>query len=81
MRLADYLSEKNLTHAAFASQIGTTQAAVTRYVSGTRVPRRTLLRRIVRMTEGAVTANDFMESPSFPFRADAGTKSPRGETA
>jgi predicted transcriptional regulator len=60
MRLHDYLRERRETATDFARRIGTTQAAVTRYLSGDRVPRPKILQRITLETGGAVTANDFV---------------------
>lgn len=61
MKLAEYLALKEITHAAFAEKIGTTQATVSRYASGARLPRPAVLDRIKRVTGGAVTANDFYD--------------------
>lgn len=60
MKLGDFLSEKTLSQAEFAALIGATQAAVSRYVAGSRMPRRNHLTRIREATAGAVTANDFV---------------------
>lgn len=63
MKLGTYLSENGITHADFATRIGTSQAAVTRYVLEQRTPRPDVLSRIMSTTSGEVTANDFM--PDF----------------
>ena len=60
MKLAEYLSKNDLTHAKFASMIGATQAAVSRYASGKRTPRPGQMALIAKATKGKVTANDFM---------------------
>lgn len=61
MKLADFLAQKGMTHVEFARAIGVTQVAVTRYVAGTRTPRRECMRRIRTVTGGAVTADDFAD--------------------
>ena len=65
MKLADYLSTHRITHAEFAAKIGATQAAVSRYANGKRMPRQPLLWKIVQATQGRVTANDFMPAPEL----------------
>lgn len=61
MKLAHYLATEKISHAAFADQIGVSQAAVTRYARGLRFPRRSVLARIETETNGAVTFSDFLE--------------------
>lgn len=58
-KLQAWLSERHMSHEAFADMIGTDRSAVTRYVNG-RMPRQHILRKIVEATDGAVTANDFV---------------------
>jgi transcriptional regulator with XRE-family HTH domain len=60
MTLADYLKKAGMKHGEFASRIGVSQAAVTRYATGKRVPRRSIMRKIAEETRGKVTADDFM---------------------
>lgn len=69
MKLSAWISKKKLTHAAFGAMIGATQAAVSRYVSGQRVPRPRVMARIVEVTKGQVTANDFV--PGVPSVREA----------
>ena len=77
MKLADYLVERQINHRAFAAQIGVSQAAVTRYVNGDRIPNRQTMRAIVTATDGRVTPNDFLAAahappaPPFPISGDA----------
>jgi predicted transcriptional regulator len=66
MTLGQYLTERKIPHATFADQIGVSQAAVTRYVAGDRMPRQKVLSRIREATGGLVAANDF-----FPAAEDA----------
>jgi glutamine synthetase len=62
MKLSDYLTQANLTHGEFAVEIGTSQAAVTRYARGERIPRPEQMAAIAVATGGQVTANDFYSS-------------------
>jgi transcriptional regulator with XRE-family HTH domain len=73
MRLLDYLKETNTSCSAFAGRIGTSAVAVTRYLAGTRTPRRDVLQRIANVTKGAVTPDDFLldERLPTPQRSDA----------
>jgi len=64
MKLAAYLRSRNLKHQEFAALIGCEQPTVTRFVRGRRIPSAALMRRIVEVTEGEVTANDFFEAES-----------------
>lgn len=59
MKLDEYLAKTGISQPAFAADIGCTQAAVSRYVSRRRIPRPRLMARIEKVTNGAVTANDF----------------------
>lgn len=59
MRLKPYLTEHKVSPADFAAKIGVTYTAVSRYVSGARIPHRSVMARIERETKGAVTPNDF----------------------
>lgn len=52
------MSENRLSEAAFANAIGVSQAAVNRYTKN-RIPQSTIMKRILKATAGAVTANDF----------------------
>ena len=66
MKLKDYLLAKSLTAAEFGRRIGVSQAAVTRYASGKRIPGEGIMRRIARETAGAVTPNDFYDVAPMP---------------
>jgi predicted transcriptional regulator len=63
MRLSEYLVLHRLSETAFAKHIGLSQAAVNRYCKG-RVPSPSALKAIIHATDGAVTANDFFNSPT-----------------
>lgn len=58
MNLADYLSERKLTHKEFAGRIGVSAEAVRLYIEGRRMPRPGVMAKIAEVTEGRVTAND-----------------------
>ncbi len=66
MQLATYLAEQKITTAEFAGKVGVTQAAVSRYANGQRIPRRAVLDRISAETAGRVTANDFFGEVDEP---------------
>jgi transcriptional regulator with XRE-family HTH domain len=59
MRLQDYLSEHGVTRAEFARRLGVKHISVTRYVSEGRVPEPSVMEKIIEVTDGKVTANDF----------------------
>ena len=61
MRLNEWIAANDMTMAAFAALIGVEAASVTRYANGDRIPRREIMRRITSVTDGKVTANDFIE--------------------
>lgn len=66
MTLSDYLRAHSLTHAEFASRIGATQAAVTRYANGRRKPSLQKIIVIERETSGQVRAIDFLPELAAP---------------
>lgn len=64
MKLETYLKTKAISHAEFASLIGTTQTSVTRYVNGKRRPSIEMIDMIDRITKGKVKMRDwFKEVP------------------
>lgn len=64
MKLGPYLELQKLTLGAFGKSIGVTRQAVCRYVAGDRIPDRYTMSKIMAVTRGAVTANDFYNAPS-----------------
>lgn len=64
MKLASYLDAKEITRRAFADLIGVSEVAICRYINGDRVPRRKEMARIIDVTGGEVTPNDFMLIPA-----------------
>ncbi|WP_017979869.1 hypothetical protein [Sphingomonas melonis] len=70
MTLADFLSEHELSYAAFGRMIGTKYArTVERYAKGQQPPNPEMLRRIYEATAGVVTPNDFFPFASAPAEA------------
>jgi hypothetical protein len=59
MKLADFLSEKNITGPDFGRQIGVSGESVRRYCDGERIPKRSVMVLIFEVTGGLVSANDF----------------------
>lgn len=62
MKLAAFLAERGMSRADFATAVGVSHVAITRYIAGQRMPRMEHLCRIREVTGGAVTADDFMPS-------------------
>ena len=65
MKLEDWLKANHVTQADFAAAVGVDQATISRLIpaEGKRQRRRPsfdLVEKIMRATDGAVTANDFM---------------------
>ena len=65
MKLADWLNLPNQDgtkkrRSKFASDIGVTPTMITAYCDGEMWPGKARMREIERVTEGAVTANDFV---------------------
>jgi len=61
MRLAAYLKRERIKIADFAAKISVHEKSVSRYLGG-RVPSTEVLKRIVSVTKGEVTANDFFSA-------------------
>lgn len=60
MQLSNYLSLHSLSFSEFGRRIGTQHArTVERYAKGQQVPNREMMARIVEVTNGDVTPNDF----------------------
>lgn len=60
MKLSDYLAKEGLRPEEFAARLGVHRSTITRYLNGTRRPDRSLERRVMDVTKGAVTPLDFM---------------------
>lgn len=79
MTLSEWLTKNQIADTAFADRIGVSRQALHRYKNGRR-PEWSVLERIVRETEGAVTPNDFIEipqpAPNEPPAADVPRPTP-----
>ena len=58
-RLAQYLVERGETERAFAEKLGVSPSTVSRWVRGARTPRPAMIRKILQVTGGCVTAAGF----------------------
>lgn len=63
MTLDQYLAAKRLTETAFAGMVGANQATINRLKRGS-VPGAALMARIIEVTNGEVTPNDFYGIPA-----------------
>ena len=61
MKLETYLRQNKIATATFAAAIEVSVQALHRYLYGARFPRREVLERILSVTMGAVTPNDFFD--------------------
>ncbi len=59
MNLNIFLKEQGISNAEFAEQIGVSEASVSRYAKGKRIPEQDIMPKIAAVTNNAVTANDF----------------------
>lgn len=59
MKLSEYLQKNGILQAEFARKIGVTQGIVSYYVSGRTMPTRKNMQKIIEVTGGEVTADDF----------------------
>ena len=67
MKLSAYMEQNGLTPDAMAQRVGDcSESAVRKWMYGERVPRADQLRRIFEVTEGAVSANDFVHADQTP---------------
>lgn len=64
MKLTAFRKEQNLTRAALADLIGVSGAAITRYEDQGRIPDSRVMKRIMEVTGGKVTPNDFYAESS-----------------
>jgi transcriptional regulator with XRE-family HTH domain len=60
MTLHDFLQSTGQTPSAFASRLSVAPSTVSRWLSGDRRPSLAVMVRISEITDGAVTAADFM---------------------
>jgi transcriptional regulator with XRE-family HTH domain len=72
MQLADYLASKGINPTKFAELVGVPASTITRVLNGDRMPRLDTIQKIVALTDGNVTVDDFMPvAPSEPERGPA----------
>lgn len=64
MTLRDYLDKHGLTASAFADLVGVKHSSVSRWAAGETRPDWGRLARIQEVTQGAVTAADFVPLPA-----------------
>lgn len=65
MKLADWIAREGLSHQEFGDRIGKSQAAVSRYAAGLRMPDEETLIKIFEVTDGEVAPNDFVDLPDL----------------
>tara|TARA_Y100000385_G_C12947493_1_gene573987 strand:+ start:822 stop:1022 length:201 start_codon:yes stop_codon:yes gene_type:complete len=61
MTLKLYLKMKGIKPDDFAESVGFSKGGVLKWISGERYPRHEAISKIMEVTNGAVTANDFQE--------------------
>lgn len=61
MTLKSYLKMKGIKPDDFADTVGFSKGGVLKWISGERYPRHEAISKIMEVTNGAVTANDFQE--------------------
>lgn len=73
MKLKAYLEETGTKAGDFARTIGVNEReSVRRYISGARIPTPSVMRRIIRATDGRVSATDFFDPElTTPVAAEA----------
>lgn len=64
MQLSEYLKAKGVSDEDFGQSIGVTRQAVHRYKTFDRFPDRPVLAKILEVTDGEVTPNDFLPAPT-----------------
>lgn len=74
MKLETYLKTNGLTDEAFASLVDLSQSQISRIKRDKSWPTRDVMERIAKVTNGAVTANDFIEIELLPKRKSARAK-------
>lgn len=64
MKLRDYMVREKLTYQAVADAVGVNVAQIHRWANGTTMPPIRQTARLAKVTNGEVTANDFMDLDS-----------------
>lgn len=65
MRLSDYIQMLGINCSEAARQLGYSAQAVSNWINGSRIPRETQMRNIIRWSNSMVTPNDFYEVKSL----------------
>lgn len=60
MRLSEYLAKREMNPEAFAAKVGVHPTTIYRLLSGTTIPKRQNLKKIIAATEGEVDIADLM---------------------
>jgi transcriptional regulator with XRE-family HTH domain len=58
-KLRNYLKVHNIKQCEFAKLLGINNITLWRYLQGSRIPRLKIMKKIIELTNGYVTANDF----------------------
>lgn len=61
MKLSDYLIDEGITQSEFCKRADVSMTAISRAISGDRLPGRAVMEKIFNSTAGKVTPNDFFE--------------------
>jgi predicted transcriptional regulator len=64
MQLSSYLEKRSISKTMFARELRVSRQTLYCYLRGERMPRRDTLHRIFEVTDGRVTANDFVSVTS-----------------
>lgn len=59
MQLKEYLTLHNIRPFDFAYELGLSHASVYHYLAGIRVPRKAIVEKIIKLTKGKVSWEDF----------------------
>ncbi len=65
MKLLAYLKLHQIPRDDFAKEVGIHRTSMYRICMGMGMPRPATIRKIAKLTEGAVTANDFMSNGTY----------------
>lgn len=71
-RLRAFRTNHGLSQADFAKSVGVKKATISRIEKGHRVPSMGLVSRMVEISQGELSADDFMPQPA-PEHSEAGT--------
>lgn len=74
MTLSGYMKLRKLTDIAMAEILRCSVSATQKYRYGVRIPRPEMMRRIQKVTDGAVTPNDFLSVASAGRSVAAGER-------